>query len=297
MDGKLAKSPLVQKYVDTLLLGEEGASNALVREVRRKGWTVLQIYCDLFTPACYAIGRLWCAGEITPAHEHLATQMILREMENLRASFSQGERSSLSVMVGVFEGDRHFVGAMMVADVFRMDRWNVDFLGSDVPVNDLLEICSERGPDLVALSVTMPFEARRLADLCVRLKGSSRRPAVMLGGSAVRRHAKKWERQLGVKVVLDLTRASQLGRELVSQTASSSSLESFLEGLGRRVRMQRLRQGLTQRELAVRSGLDRTYIVGVEQGKQNLTIGTIMKIAEALSLPMDSLLSSAPKLI
>ena len=46
-----------------------------------------------------------------------------------------------------------------------------------------------------------------------------------------------------------------------------------------------------QEQLAQASSLDRTYISAVENGKQNLTIGVVLKLAEALEVPIGQLLS------
>jgi len=43
--------------------------------------------------------------------------------------------------------------------------------------------------------------------------------------------------------------------------------------------------------LASSCGLDRTYISAVEHGKQNLTIGAAVKLADALNTSLVSLLS------
>ena len=48
---------------------------------------------------------------------------------------------------------------------------------------------------------------------------------------------------------------------------------------------------MTQQELANASGLDRTYISLVEHGKQNLSIGAVLKIANALDAPLSDLLA------
>ena len=46
---------------------------------------------------------------------------------------------------------------------------------------------------------------------------------------------------------------------------------------------------ITQQELANRSELDRTYISMVENGKQNLTFGAMVKIADALEVSLTTL--------
>ncbi|MCY8065417.1 helix-turn-helix transcriptional regulator [Bacillus haynesii] len=54
---------------------------------------------------------------------------------------------------------------------------------------------------------------------------------------------------------------------------------------GRMVRHKRMNLGISQEELAFSSGLHRTYISDVERGTRNVSIDSIEKIANALSIP------------
>lgn len=58
---------------------------------------------------------------------------------------------------------------------------------------------------------------------------------------------------------------------------------------GDSVRRARLAAGMTQEDLADRSGLDRSYIGGVERGERNPTLTVIEKIAAGLGLPVSHL--------
>ena len=64
---------------------------------------------------------------------------------------------------------------------------------------------------------------------------------------------------------------------------------------GEVVRKVRTAVGLTQEELADRSGLDRSYIGGVERGERNPTLTVIEKIAEGLGVTLAELFSYSTK--
>ena len=56
----------------------------------------------------------------------------------------------------------------------------------------------------------------------------------------------------------------------------------ILQRFGAEVKRVRQRLGLSQEKLAFLSGLDRTYVGGVERGERNLGLVNVVRIAEAL---------------
>ena len=58
------------------------------------------------------------------------------------------------------------------------------------------------------------------------------------------------------------------------------------------VRKYRVKQNLSQEELAEKAGLHRTYIGSVERGERNITINVMEKICNALEIPITDLLRS-----
>jgi transcriptional regulator with XRE-family HTH domain len=69
-----------------------------------------------------------------------------------------------------------------------------------------------------------------------------------------------------------------------------------LARLGARVRALREEQGLSQAELAARSGLHRTYIGGVERGERNVSTLNLFAIAGALGVRVGDLCDGEDRL-
>lgn len=65
--------------------------------------------------------------------------------------------------------------------------------------------------------------------------------------------------------------------------------DSILSALGKNVRQNRELKHLTQEKLAEFSGLDPTYISGIERGIRNPGIKNVAKIAKALGLSTSQL--------
>jgi len=72
----------------------------------------------------------------------------------------------------------------------------------------------------------------------------------------------------------------------------STAVQKF----GEKVRSYRGKFGITQEELGFRSGLDRTYISGIERGLRNPSISSAPRIAEAIGVPLVELLSKPQKI-
>ena len=65
--------------------------------------------------------------------------------------------------------------------------------------------------------------------------------------------------------------------------------KDLLAKFGEIIRKERLKQELSQEELAFRAGLHRTYIGMIERAERNITITNINKIAKALKLRLRDL--------
>lgn len=67
-------------------------------------------------------------------------------------------------------------------------------------------------------------------------------------------------------------------------------IRETLKNIGSNISRIRIEKGISQDELAFAAGLDRTYIGYIENAKNNATIGTLIKIADALHVSVSELL-------
>ena len=54
--------------------------------------------------------------------------------------------------------------------------------------------------------------------------------------------------------------------------------------VGKRIKILRTQAGLTQEALAQKAGVDRSYIVGIEIAKRNVSLGKLDKICKAMNV-------------
>lgn len=71
--------------------------------------------------------------------------------------------------------------------------------------------------------------------------------------------------------------------------SSSDWVLTRRQAIGTRIREVRLHANLTQEALANLMGIDRPSIVEIEQGQRNMTIDTLIRIADALNVPLADL--------
>jgi transcriptional regulator with XRE-family HTH domain len=65
--------------------------------------------------------------------------------------------------------------------------------------------------------------------------------------------------------------------------------QELLREFGARVRALREAAGMSQEELAARSGLHTTYVSGIERGQRNLGLLNVHRVADGLGVPVTRL--------
>jgi DNA-binding XRE family transcriptional regulator len=215
---------------------------------------------------------------------------VLKHMDRLRGMYSSdGPRFSQRILVSCVEGEQHCIGARMVADLFLIRGWSVDFLGPDVPTTALLDTIKIRQPQLLGLSARTSNGLRHASRVLDELGVDG--PKILLGGQAFR--GNDWPKSDQCAVARNAVEGVEIASSLVNVQHPKAVLKEYLISLGRRVRDLRNKKGWTQEQLAESTRLTRVSIVGVEGGKQNISMDVVIRLANSLGTSPEHLLSGS----
>jgi DNA-binding transcriptional MerR regulator/methylmalonyl-CoA mutase cobalamin-binding subunit len=129
------------------------------------------------------IGDQWRLGLLRPCHEHLATTQLRLFLGGLLSTANMAD-SGPPLLVATPTGQRHELGALMVAVTAAQSGWRPLYLGPDLPSDDIAFAATAREVGAVALSLTYPGDDPRLPAALRRLRQQLPTATVLLVGGA-----------------------------------------------------------------------------------------------------------------
>lgn len=131
------------------------------------------------------IGDQWRAGTLRACHEHMTTAQLRFFLGNL-LNTSNMTGAGPQLLVTTPTGQRHELGALMVAVTAALGGWNPLYLGADISGSEIAFAVVEKNIKVVALSLSYPADDPRLPDTLRRLRKQLPEDVVLLiGGAAV----------------------------------------------------------------------------------------------------------------
>lgn len=132
---------------------------------------VVDLIEQVLSPLMKTVGERWRDGTLRICHEHLATSLVRSALGTLRTSHHRNAVAP-ELVVGTPSGQIHEIGALMAAVAAAAKGWKVNYLGSDIPAEEIAAAARVRSARAVALSMIYPeddprllTELRRLTDL------------------------------------------------------------------------------------------------------------------------------------
>lgn len=183
---RLRSVPWSDRLESRLLAGDAAGSWGVIESALAGGASVGDIYVEVLAPALHSIGDRWAAGEIDIAIEHRASGITSRLIGRLGSRCVRRGRSRGALLLGSPAGERHSLVVAMLADLLRLEGWDVSDLGADTPASSFV-LTAQSLDDLVAvgISITNPDSIPAASETCGLLRAAEVSVPVLVGGQAV----------------------------------------------------------------------------------------------------------------
>lgn len=144
----------------------------------------------VIVPLMRRIGDLWWERRLSPRHEHVASAVVRSSLDRVISALDGRPAPGPRLVSTTPPGQRHEIGAMLVAATAASAGWKVTYLGPDLPAEDIAEAARGVDADALALSLVhpegdpeLPAALRRLGELLPE------EVRVFAGGGAARAYA------------------------------------------------------------------------------------------------------------
>lgn len=156
-EGGRKVAPWAERLEAQLIQGDQRGAAEIMEAVLRSGHDLYFLYLQVLSPAMGAIGEKWAAGNLEIFVEHRASNIALRLIGQFGPRFARRGVSKGTVVLGSPADEMHTLSTSMVADLIRLEGWNVSDVGANMPAEAFAEAIRQ-GEDVVAvcIGVTMP---------------------------------------------------------------------------------------------------------------------------------------------
>lgn len=144
----------------------------------------------LLLPLLTEIGKRWQGGSMRIYQEHLATSVIRTFLADLLSSMNP-QIESPRIVVTTPKNQLHEIGALLAAIACASQRWNVVYLGPNLPYKEIADAVVRSHANAIALSIVYPHDDPLLAEELALLRSlvGAAMP-IMVGGNGIKSYGK-----------------------------------------------------------------------------------------------------------
>ncbi len=183
-------SALPDRYIpllyQALISHNEGTAGDIFREIQST-FDLVTIFQKIVVPCLVEIGEAWYRGDIRVTTEHFASTFVRGKLLTMFQAYPS-RRNMPNILVGCGPDEQHEIGALMVSVMLRSSGFRVEYLGPDIPLDDLAEYASYEHPDMVVLAASMESTAEELIRINGKLSRLHPAPKFGFGGQAFIEH-------------------------------------------------------------------------------------------------------------
>ncbi len=151
-------------------------------------------------PFAMEVGERWRRGELNVAHEHFATSTLTVFLAGFARPYPPGS-SAHHFVVATPTGQLHELGAIIAVAAAQSHGWRATYLGSSLPVEELVGAATQLKARAIGLSIVFPPDDLALTrDLLKLPKLLPPDCAVIVGGRSVDTYSETLQEMNAIKV-------------------------------------------------------------------------------------------------
>lgn len=208
---------LYYNFLDALLEPNMTQAIEISNDFIQKKEDIKIFWENIILPVLYTIGIKWSNGDISVGQEHTATSICQRIMSLHYDKILNIIPNENKVLVTTSPREMHQLGARMVADLLELNGFDVYFISSNTPLDDIKQIIQNENITDIVISTTMIANIDSTQQFIQDLKENfnEKKLTIYIGGQAYNREMNPLE--------------------LVNADFFASDIEELLEQLGQKL--------------------------------------------------------------
>jgi len=154
--------------------------------ILRSKWSALgpiDFVTACVAPLVTAVGEAWAAGSMGVHHEHFLSERVSDLLRSFRAPFEERPVGPL-VVFATLPGEMHGMGLQMVSLLLVVLGCRILYLGTEVPVQNLVTLGRDMNAEAIAISVSAASKPAMSERWIKQIRAElPRRTTVLVGGA------------------------------------------------------------------------------------------------------------------
>jgi methanogenic corrinoid protein MtbC1 len=140
-------------------------------------------------------------------------------MSQLYPRIFAGTKIGRNLVAACVNSELHEIGIRMVADFFEIEGWDTYYMGANTPATSIIQAIEKNRPQILALSVTMPFHQSLLQETIAKVRASDAdgRVKIIVGGHALNSSKNLWRNVGADGYAANAEEAVRLAKQLVDK--------------------------------------------------------------------------------
>lgn len=159
-----------EEYLQAILGSDRIRAEKVVNSLLDESVSIEDIYIYIFQETMRHVGMLWHEGTISVGREHYCTAVTQYFMSTMYPQIFNSIKKEKRLLACSVGSELHEMGIRMVADLFELHGWDTNYLGANIPSTEIIDFAKEFKPNIIALSITMPYHLSLLTDVVKDIK-------------------------------------------------------------------------------------------------------------------------------